>query len=113
MRLKKLVSIALVLFPIILVFMISSNQVQTSSTMYSNINDPEKSQGSIPIEYPINDQPNVEYALSQDSKEGIINPVQIKQSGLQETEAVRARTDTGTNAIQNITIDEGNYWYAN
>jgi hypothetical protein len=53
------------------------------------------------------------FSLSQDDAEGIINPVQVKESGFQETDAVKARTDTGTNTIQNITINEGNNWFAN
>ncbi|TFG32395.1 hypothetical protein EU528_03550 [Candidatus Thorarchaeota archaeon] len=53
------------------------------------------------------------FALSQDTKEGIINPIQIRESGFQETDPVRARTDTGTNTNQNITIDDSNDWFAN
>ena len=53
------------------------------------------------------------FVLSQGSTEGIINPVQIKQSGFQTTDAVKAHTGTGTNTNQNITIDESNDWFAN
>ncbi|MHA1494589.1 MAG: COG1470 family protein [Candidatus Thorarchaeota archaeon] len=53
------------------------------------------------------------FAISQDTEEGIINPVQIKESGFKETDPVRARTDTGTNTNQNIAIDDDNNWIAN
>jgi hypothetical protein len=53
------------------------------------------------------------FAISQDTLEGVIDPVQVKESGFKETDPVRARTDTGTNTNQDITIDDSNNWFAN
>ena len=46
------------------------------------------------------------FALSQDTKEGVLDPNSITQRGHQETDPVRARTDSGHNSQQNITIDD-------
>ncbi|TFG94683.1 hypothetical protein E4H12_14725, partial [Candidatus Thorarchaeota archaeon] len=87
-----------------------------SPTMYSTNYDPYESTSDSPDLFDtktgkVGSQNT--FALSQDTQEGIINPVQIRENGIQETDLVRARTDTGTNTIQNITIDDGNGWYAN
>lgn len=50
------------------------------------------------------------YAISQDTQEGILNPNRIIQRGYQETNLVRARTDSNKNTLQNITIDNENDW---
>ncbi|MFW9965308.1 MAG: hypothetical protein ACFFCX_17175, partial [Candidatus Sifarchaeia archaeon] len=56
--------------------------------------------------------PNREFTPSQEDRSGILNPVQIQESGYQETDLVRARTDSGTNTRQDITIDENGGWFA-
>ncbi|RDE15668.1 MAG: hypothetical protein C4K48_03565 [Candidatus Thorarchaeota archaeon] len=52
------------------------------------------------------------FTLSQENREGVLNPIRMTQRGYQETSLVRARTDTGKNTQQNITIDEANGWAA-
>jgi len=50
------------------------------------------------------------FALSQDTQEGVLNPNTMTQRGHQVSDVFRARTDSGQNAQQNITIDEANDW---
>jgi hypothetical protein len=66
-----------------------------------------------PLLQTIDDSNDGEFIVSQTTQEGIINPVQIKQSAFQDTDSVKARTDTGANTVQNITIDDGNNWVIN
>lgn len=53
-----------------------------------------------------------EFTIAQDTKSGTLNPISITHSGYQVTASQRARTDTGSNTIENITIDETYGWVA-
>jgi len=53
---------------------------------------------------------NNPFTPSQDTLEGILNPNSMTQRGKQATGVFRARTDSGKNAEQNITIDESKDW---
>ncbi|PNX51528.1 MAG: hypothetical protein BV458_11425, partial [Thermoplasmata archaeon M9B2D] len=66
-----------------------------------------------PLVEEVNDfNKNSGFSLSQDTQSGILNPARMVQRGHQETSLVRARTDSGKNTQQNITIDEANHWTA-
>ncbi|MFW9799739.1 MAG: hypothetical protein ACFFD9_04845 [Candidatus Thorarchaeota archaeon] len=54
----------------------------------------------------------VGFVTSEDSVDGILDPVQVKQSGVRVSENVTGRTDTGTNSMRNLTIDDQNGWFA-
>lgn len=107
MQNRRLVLVFLVIFPMIFGLVLTPDSYSNTS-----IQDNDTTELPESISHQEYDKENA-FALSQDSKEGIIDPVQIRESGFQETDAVKARTDTGTNTIQNITIDEGNGWFAN
>ncbi|MDF1538573.1 MAG: hypothetical protein P1Q69_06690 [Candidatus Thorarchaeota archaeon] len=112
MRVKRNVTIVLVLFPMIIGFLVSSSFVHSGF----DVRESERQEANdsqflrMDPDHLVNEG---DFSLSQDSQAGIMNPVQVKQSGFQVTEAVRGRTDTGTNAIQNITVDDSNNWFAN
>jgi hypothetical protein len=50
------------------------------------------------------------FSVSNEQLEGTLDPVRVKQSGYYATENLSARTDTGTNTMANLTIDEENGW---
>jgi len=50
------------------------------------------------------------FSVAQETKEGVFNPNSLIQRGHQDTDSLRARTDSGMNAQQNITIDEADDW---
>ncbi len=50
------------------------------------------------------------FSLSDEPLVGTLNPVRAQQSGYYTTEDLSARTDTGINAISNLTVDEENGW---
>ncbi|MHA1964788.1 MAG: hypothetical protein ACW97G_09425 [Candidatus Thorarchaeota archaeon] len=105
MRFKQYTIVALITFTLIAGFVITFD----SHKNHNIINDTKES----PVLQNINEVNEGKFTLSQTTQEGVINPVQIKGSGFQTTDAVKARTDTGTNMVQNITIDESNNWFAN
>ncbi len=107
MKNRRLVLVFLVIIPMLFGLVIQPDSYPDISTQDNDTTDLQES-----INYQEYDKENA-FAPSQDSKEGIINPIQIRESGFQTTDAVKARTDTGANTIQNITIDEGNGWFAN
>ncbi|MFW9893398.1 MAG: hypothetical protein ACFFFO_14415, partial [Candidatus Thorarchaeota archaeon] len=80
------------------------------SSIVHEITD-DKDEG--PLYQNINEVNKRGFTISQTTQEGLINPVQIKESAFRTTDAAKARTDTGANTGQNITIDEGNNWFAN
>ncbi|MHA1481399.1 MAG: hypothetical protein ACTSQZ_08260, partial [Candidatus Thorarchaeota archaeon] len=51
--------------------------------------------------------------LAADQIDGIIDPIQIKQTGYQTIDAKRGNTNSGTNTISTISIDEANGWFVN
>jgi hypothetical protein len=103
LHLKKYTIIALFGLSLILSFATSSSLV---------INSQDDSEAS-PMVQNINEVYNRGFKISQTSQEGVIKPVQIKESAFHTTDAVKARTDTGTNTAQNITIDENDNWFVN
>ena len=50
------------------------------------------------------------FSISDEPLVGTMNPVRAQQSGHYTTENSSARTDTGINAISNLTVDEENGW---
>ncbi|MHA1485214.1 MAG: hypothetical protein ACTSPR_07850, partial [Candidatus Thorarchaeota archaeon] len=50
------------------------------------------------------------FSVSDEQLDGMLNPVQVKQSGYYATENLSARIDTGANTMANLTIDEENSW---
>ena len=50
------------------------------------------------------------FSVSDEQLDGTLDPVQVKQSGYYATGDLSARTDTGTNTMANLTIDEENGW---
>jgi hypothetical protein len=50
------------------------------------------------------------FSISDEPLVGTMNPVRAQQSGYRTAEDLSARTDTGINAISNLTIDEENGW---
>ncbi|MHA2395807.1 MAG: hypothetical protein ACXAC0_03820 [Candidatus Thorarchaeota archaeon] len=105
MRFRQFTIVALIAFTLIAGFVITFD----SHKSHDVINDTEES----PVLQNINEMNEGKFALSQTTQEGVINPVQIKQSGFQTTDAVKAYTNSGKNTNQNITIDENNDWFAN
>ncbi|TFG30308.1 hypothetical protein EU527_14740, partial [Candidatus Thorarchaeota archaeon] len=106
---RKIVLTLSILIPIFLGLVISPTVNFSSSNDVEQGPNSNESIDSTPKEFDVKKA----FALSHDTQEGIINPVQIIESGFKETDPVRARTDTGTNTIQNISIDEGSNWVAN
>jgi len=86
----------LVVFPIILGLVISPTALQTNHI-------PEVANSAFGGR-------NESFSLSQGTLEGTLNPNTITQRGHQVSDLVRARTDSGKNAQQDITIDEGDGW---
>ncbi|MFQ5832251.1 MAG: hypothetical protein ACE5H4_06095 [Candidatus Thorarchaeota archaeon] len=52
------------------------------------------------------------FTISQETQDGILDPVEVKETGYLVSDTLRARTDTGTNVKTNVRIDEGNGWFA-
>jgi hypothetical protein len=52
------------------------------------------------------------FALSDDSLTGNLDPVTVELSGYDMSDNLTARTDTGTNTKTNLTIDDGDGWFA-
>jgi hypothetical protein len=50
------------------------------------------------------------FSISDEPLVGTMNSVRAQQSGYHTTEDLSARTDTGTNTMANLTIDEENGW---
>ena len=50
------------------------------------------------------------FFISDDPLVSTMNPVRVQQSGYHTTEDLSARTDTGINAMSNLTVDEENGW---
>ncbi|MHA2141900.1 MAG: hypothetical protein ACXADC_05545 [Candidatus Thorarchaeota archaeon] len=50
------------------------------------------------------------YTPSDTTLSGTIDPISVKQSGYVVSDNITARTDTGTNAAKNLTIDDANSW---
>jgi len=105
MRFKQFAFVTLIGFTLMMGFVTSFD----SHKLHDVIND----SGEGPVLQNINEVNEGKFAISQTTQEGVINPVQIKQSGFQTTDTVRAQTDTGSNTVQNITIDEGDNWFVN
>jgi hypothetical protein len=108
MRARKIVLTFLIIIPILLGTSITSiNHIRYTS----NGNGEEDSVVSPLMENEEKATKNT-FALSQETQEGLLNPLTMTQRGYQETSPIRARTDTGKNTKQNITIDEANGWAA-
>ena len=105
MRFKQFAFVTLIGFTLMMGFVISFD----SDRHYDVISGMKES----PELQKINEVHDRDFTVSQTTQEGKINPVQIKKSGFQTTDAVKARTDTGANTIQNIAIDESNNWFVN
>ena len=98
MRYQRRLSIPLIILPILLTLMISpvANTMQSSHT-------PEAADADMKsIENP--------FSVSQETQEGVFDANSMTQRGYQETDLIRARSDSGRNTRQNITIDEANDW---
>ena len=113
MGLRKRGRLVLILVPIILALIVASSVAPTTNSINSISDHSALSHEKLGNELPITSYSDRAFALSQDNQVGIIDPTQIKESGFLETDTVRARTDTGLNTDQNITIDDGNNWLAN
>ncbi|MFW9789263.1 MAG: hypothetical protein ACFFE2_15725, partial [Candidatus Thorarchaeota archaeon] len=103
MRLKQYTIIALIGFLLILAHTEFSTPWTTSQT---NIEEGPALQN-------IREVDNRNFKISQTTKEGVIDPVEIKETAFQTTDPAKARTDTGENTVQNISIDESNEWFVN
>jgi len=109
MHAKQFVIIALIGFSLLTTLMISSTPRTHNDTSNNVLNDAKES----PILQNINEVDKPRFTIAQTIQEGVINPASILQSGYQTTEMTRGRTDTGTNTVGNITIDEANGWFVN
>jgi len=106
MKNKRLVLTFLVIIPMLLGLVLSPTNYTLNSISNNEITD-----SSGLIDSYENDMSTMNaFALSQDTQEGVLNPNTMTQRGHQITDVLRARTDSGQNAQQNITIDEVNNW---
>jgi hypothetical protein len=88
----------LIILPILLTLLISPvPNTRQSSQVLETINPSDNSVEN-------------SFSISQETQEGVFDPNSMTQRGYQETSLIRARTDSGKNAQQNITIDEANDW---
>jgi hypothetical protein len=53
------------------------------------------------------------FTISAEPSSGVLDPIRIRQSGYQTTDGRRGRTDTGSNTVSDITIDDTNGWFMN
>jgi hypothetical protein len=113
-RVKNHAKVLLMMIPLILGLIVSSNLVDiaTFSNTKSN-NDNSSNQALMDNNDVLLPLANKLFSVAQMTHNGILDPVEVKHSGYQKTDAVRARTDTGTNTAQNITIDDANDWSVN
>lgn len=101
---RRIAMTILVILPILIGLCLNPTTTTSSSSMGDSGFDDV-------LEPKIDDMTNVNpFSLSQSIQEGILNPNLMTQRGYQETGSFRARTDTGKNAQQDITIDEENNW---
>ena len=105
MRFRQFAFVALIGFTLIMGFVTTFD----SHKNHDAFNETKES----PVLQNINEVRDRGFIISQTTQEGVINPVPILQSGYQTTEVSKGRTDTGTNTVRNITIDEGNGWFVN
>ena len=113
MQLNRRSTTLLLLIPMIVGLLMSSTIVPASNMNTSLSDDSET--GAV-YDTTNNTDESVQsngFTISAEPLEGIINPIDIKQSGYQTTDAKRGRTDTGTNTISNIPIDDTNGWFVN
>ena len=109
MRIKQYAILALIVFSLVMV-------LETSSTLESSVDSISEISDDIeegPVFQNIKEVNDGRFTLSQVEHQGVINPVSILESGYQTTELKKARTDTGTNTVGNISIDEANGWFVN
>ena len=106
MKNRKLILVFLVIFPMIFGLAMSP----TNYTLNS-ISNNENTDSLEFIDLYENDMGTMNaFGLSQDTQEGVLNPNTMTQRGHQISDVLRARTDSGRNTHQNITIDEANDW---
>ena len=98
MRYQLRLSTSLIILPILLTLLIST----VPNTMHSS--------QILETTNPSNTRIEDSFSVSQETQEGVFDPNSMTQRGYQETSLIRARTDSGTNTRQNITIDEANDW---
>ncbi len=109
MHAKQYATIALIGLSLLLTALSSTVPGTSSGVTSDNYNDETEN----PILQNINEVNDGRFTISQATHQGVIEPASILQSGYQTTELRRARTDTGTNADGNVTIDEANDWFVN
>ncbi len=101
MNKRRLTLVFLVMFPILMGVILTPNTNPiTHESIQSSFSSPESG----------DERMDDAFAISQDTQEGVLDPNTITQSGYQTTDEVRARTDSGNNAKQNITVDDANDW---
>ncbi len=108
MRARKIVLVSFIIVPILLGLVITPQTYPRNSI--SN-DSPSDSLYSL-VEEGKEFNSKAGFSLSQDTQTGILNPARMVQRGHQDTSLLRARTDSGKNTQQNITIDEANHWTA-
>ena len=106
MKNRKLVLTFLVIIPMLLGLVLSPANYSLNSVS----NNENTGTSGLVDSTEIDTSTRNSFALSQDTQEGVLNPNTMTQRGYQVTNPLRARTDTGKNAQQNITIDEANDW---
>ena len=106
MQNRKLVLTFLVIIPILFGAVLTPSRYSTSSDMFGNKSDSPDMVDTMTKDSSAHDA----FTIAQDTQEGILNPNNMTQRGYQTTDILRARTDSGRNAKQNITIDESNDW---
>jgi hypothetical protein len=100
--------------PLILGLIVSSNLVGVST--FSNVinnNDNSSNQAMLDATDSLLHPTENQFSIAQLTQNGVLDPVEVKHTGYQQTDALRARTDTGTNTVKNITIDDTNDWFVN
>ncbi|MHA2040432.1 MAG: hypothetical protein ACW975_01105 [Candidatus Thorarchaeota archaeon] len=53
------------------------------------------------------------FTISAEPNSGVLDPIRIRQSGYQTTDGKRGRTDTGSNTVSDVAIDDANGWFMN
>ena len=101
--------------PLILTVVLAN--ISITGTLQNNLEDSvlsDSGQRDLQITSPTEQNSNSrDFQVAQDSKSGTMDPIPIKQSGVQVTDTVSAMTDSGTNTINQIPIDDTNGWSAN
>jgi hypothetical protein len=107
MQLNRYVTKSLVAFWLVLGMVLSSGLA--TSNHGTEANDAIQS----PSFQRVNDLEDPRFTISQSTSSGTIDPVSIRQSGYQTTDAARGRIEPGTSTEGNVSIDEGNGWFVN